>query len=558
MALIVHYEKEWFKLNKVIDILSQPRDKVDNSRMQLINRTKSDKASVLQELLMTIEPEEIGGRTALAGFYYQFLVTIEYMIEVMEGKWDFVSLELHEDIIVGKNNRVRFVQVKTSYETDLKVSNTGIYSRTPKEVDGQTHRRPDSWVDKLLMKAKYFPASQGFQTEFELVTSFIVIGSKKMDVSFYSKNSKFSNPVPNDDDLFSRLSESAYHKDTEEPVEYNTICGEELASLLSRFYIHKKNDLSQINQYINHILYLLSDKILPGVRVSIEDLQWLVGLMMEKCQAIGDNLVLYMSADEVEEIRQNLHDRALQSSGESIRKHNSIEVIHTVFDQMLHDIKEIDLYTELESEIHRYKVHLIDWIQGGGTIRSLLNRYLDGKEVSQKYMDITEIDQTNKLLELFNCSILLILINEDLLRISDKHSTLLVKEIHSEYFSFLSLSRRGTVEEAIEKIRQMFQDPEKSMDIILHPPSNVLLQGQFKGSNGAVKSITIFEASPQVEGLPLNNSLKNMRIVLDFMPGGQLTEEYNNLFHFNNMPELRQHLREFWAEFSKGGADGSL
>jgi len=521
----------------------------EQSRLELVTRAQTDRDTLVKELLLTLEPEEIGGRTALAGFYYQFLVTIEYMIEVMEGKWDFVSLELHEDIIVGKGKQVRFVQVKTSCDTDMRVSETGIYSRTFKNVGGVEHRRPDSWVDKLLMKARHFPVAQGFNTQFELVTSFVVVPSRDANVSNHCKNYTFDNSIPEDDDLLTRLSGEIFDKDTDKNIEYLTICGEDLRSLLSRFNIRKKTDLLDIRQYIGYLLNRLSEKMEPGIRVEVEDLQWIIGVLMEKCQSIGNNVVLYMDSYEVEEIRQLLHDSAIRKGGKSVRKHNSIEVINEVFDQLLHDIQQINLFTELEREVNAYKVYMIEWVDAGGTIRDLMNRYLDGKKISNKYREVTVHDQTTKLLELFNCALLLIIINEELFQISAKHSSLLVKEVRSQYFSFLSLNRGDTLDTAIEKIRQLLLEPKMCIDILLHPPTSVLLQGRFTGYKDDVQSIIIFEERPNLPELPENDSLVDMRFILDFIPGGQLYEQYDSLFQFQTMTELRTHLKEFWKQF---------
>ncbi|MCP1307682.1 dsDNA nuclease domain-containing protein [Paenibacillus tyrfis] len=541
---------------RIMQALSEPVEAAPEIN-SVVARVKTDQTALLKEILLAVEPEEIGGRTALAGFFYQFLVTIEYIIEVMEGKWDFVSVELHEDIIVGKDNVIRFVQVKTSSETDLRVSKTGIYNRSPYEKDGNIHRLPDSWVDKLLLKARYFPQDQGFNTQFELITSFVVTPSRDVDVSTHCKNYNFNNRIPINDHLLGRLSSQMYDKKNQSSFDYPAVCGEEISSLLSRFNICKKIDLLDSYDFVSLLLYRLSEKLEPGIRVSVEDLQWLIGALMEKCQAIGDNMVLYIDRTEVEGIRQQLHDRAMKTVGESVRRHSSIEVVDRVFDQLLHEIRSVNLYEDLEREVHAYKAHLIEWVSAGGTIRNLLNRYLDGRKYSNKYREITEHDQITKLLELFNSALLLILINEEMLRISLKHQSLLVKEMGTQLLSFLSLNRGETLDIAVDKVRSIFTDPESSVDILLHPPSTVLLQGRFTGHNGPSRSVTICEEKPELSELPQDDSLVNLKIVLNFLPGGKLLEQYDNIYVFNTMEELKTHLKDLWRQL-KEAPDGSL
>ena len=76
----------------------------------------------VDEYLLENDVSERGGGIALSGFYNQFIVTIEYIIGLLKGEWDFVLMEYHDDIIVGKENKVRFIQVKTSYNIKLKIS----------------------------------------------------------------------------------------------------------------------------------------------------------------------------------------------------------------------------------------------------------------------------------------------------------------------------------------------------------------------------------------------------------------------------------------------------
>lgn len=540
----------------IMQALSEPVEATAEIN-SVVTRVKTDRTALLKDILLAVEPDEIGGRTALAGFFYQFLVTIEYIIEVMEGKWDFVSVELHEDIIVGKDNVIRFIQVKTSKETDLRVSETGIYSRSPYEKNGNSYRLPDSWVDKLLLKARYFPKNQDFHTQFELITSFVVTSSQNVDVSVHRKNYNFNNEVSSNDHLLGRLSGQMYDKKNQSSFDYPMVCGEEISSLLSRFNICKKIDLLDTNDFISLLLNRLSEKLEPGIRVSVEDLQWLIGMLMEKCQAIGDNLVLYIDKTEVEGIRQQLHDRAMRTVGESVRRYDNVAVVNHVFDQLLHEIRSVDLYDDLEREVHAYKAHLVEWVGTGGTIRNLINRYLDGREYSSKYREITEHDQTTKLLELFNSALLLILINEEMLRISSKHQSLLVKEMGVQFLSFLSLNRGETLDIAVDKVRSIFADPELSVDILLHPPSTVLLQGRFAGQNGPSKTVAIYEEQPELTELPEDDSLVNLKIILDFIPGGKLIEQYDQIYAFSTMEELKTHLKEFWGQLQEV-RDGSI
>ena len=69
-------------------------DKGYDERKEVFNRTV--------EAIITTPTSEKGGLIAITGFYYQMLVVIEYIIEMIDGKWDYVGIELHDDIVVIK------------------------------------------------------------------------------------------------------------------------------------------------------------------------------------------------------------------------------------------------------------------------------------------------------------------------------------------------------------------------------------------------------------------------------------------------------------------------
>lgn len=130
---------------------------VDFARQEIIDQKIKDKTSEdIASYLVNLKPTETGGITAISGFYYQFLITLKYIIEMLEGEWDFVIMEHHDDIVVGKDKKIRYVQVKTSEKVNVRVTTSparGLYSRSPKNIDGKKFEKFDSWIDKLLLNS---------------------------------------------------------------------------------------------------------------------------------------------------------------------------------------------------------------------------------------------------------------------------------------------------------------------------------------------------------------------------------------------------------------------
>lgn len=226
-------------IEKVTAILSQLEHDDDHQNNEFIEKINDGRSLDLIDELLNLNPDEIGGRTALAGFYYQFLVALEYVIEMLDGKWDFVAVELHDDIIVGKENHIRFIQVKSSQKTHMKVSETGLIDRKKKTIENVDILVNNSWLDKLLFKAKHFPPSS-YKTEFELITSYIILKNDRgFELNHYNSNVNFGIELADDDGLLSFMTEEIYTNDGQK-IDTVSDLGESIKEALSRFRIEKR------------------------------------------------------------------------------------------------------------------------------------------------------------------------------------------------------------------------------------------------------------------------------------------------------------------------------
>ena len=68
----------------------------------------------LEDILLEEKTSDDGGIIAMTGFYYQMMVSVLYLGEVFQGKWDGMFLDHHQDIVLFNNSQkiVKFVQVK--------------------------------------------------------------------------------------------------------------------------------------------------------------------------------------------------------------------------------------------------------------------------------------------------------------------------------------------------------------------------------------------------------------------------------------------------------------
>ncbi|HDR6269960.1 TPA: DUF4297 domain-containing protein [Bacillus cereus] len=511
-----------------------------------IGKLRDKKSEELLEELIQLRPDEEGGRIALTGFYYQFLVCLDYWTQMLKGEWDFIALELHEDIVVGKGNKLRFIQVKSSKETEKSSSGT-VYKRSKikdKDTKAIVSEINDSWLDKIIGKARNFKKQDGYETEFELVTSFVIIDSVGKPIKKY-KTEKFPKNVNRNDYLVKFMKEEKLKDRDNNKVCYEEESGEDIISLLSRFHIRKKPDLAEVKYYEKYILMDLNEKLGEGAGLKQEDLMMLVGRLMKMCNLYEEKLMLYISETESNELLQILEDKAnKRAENRSITK-GSITIIDEVFANLTQQLSHMDLYLEVQRYISAYKEYLVDWINNGGTIRELINRYLDGDRYSSAFK-IEHIDgQKERLLDLFTVNLLLILAYGNISKFSVEYQSMLVKEIENKQFGFLSLNRGDKIEKAIEKAEYLLRNYE-DIRFLLNPPKTIV-QGKFANNRSAPMQKELNKTDIEIKGLEDDFKLDDVNIVLHIIPGGVFDDEFNNLFGFNDMEELKGHLNSLWG-----------
>ncbi|RRR07312.1 hypothetical protein CWI15_08645, partial [Streptococcus pneumoniae] len=59
----------------------------------------------LEDILLEEKTSDDGGIIAMTGFYYQMMVSVLYLGEVFQGKWDGMFLDHHQDIVLFNNSQ---------------------------------------------------------------------------------------------------------------------------------------------------------------------------------------------------------------------------------------------------------------------------------------------------------------------------------------------------------------------------------------------------------------------------------------------------------------------
>lgn len=547
-------------IEKIIESRLNKSEEVDEERevflsTQMIGKTSED----IADYLTSIPSSEVGGLTALSGFYYQFLVTIEYIVEMLEGKWDYVIMEGHDDVVVGKDNRIRFIQVKTSEKVKLNVTESPaseLYSRGTKTIDDSPYKRNNSWADKLLYNAELAPISQGFITEFQLYASYHFTRTNKFNFDIYTNNKNYEIEISEEDDLLEKLEPSAFTIDGE-LYDYEERCGETIKELLSRFFIRTGVSLGDLEVFKDHLCMRLNDYLFKDIgdhiTMQMKDLHMLIGELFTNCTYKDNPKILLITEETVEEILNEIRERCIEEASISAQKHDSRRVIDQVIEDLLSEFEEFKHTQYIEDKLYTYKDYILTWISNGGNIRQLLERYIDGTTRTRIYSKIRDNDKGNRLKELY-CAVLILFIGRNSLIKFTNNKGLLSKQcdITNEVFSFISLHKKKKLEVAIEKLETILKNSDveeqlilldKELHIIIHNYNDVnfLLSKKHEFTLRRDIEIPEFEDSSKLTQVPL---------VANVIPGNMLNADFLEAADLDD--SIQDSLQEIWKKYQRG------
>ncbi|PEW11078.1 hypothetical protein CN439_25040 [Bacillus cereus] len=546
---------------KIISSLQHNLEKQSEEIEFFNNFIKNKSSEEIMNSLAEIPQGEMGGITAITGFYYQFLIAIKYLIELLDEKWDYVGIELHDDIVLGKGNLIRFVQVKTSKENIREVTDVSeLYSRKSKEIKGEEGRYKvnSSWVDKLLSKAEFFRSDEGYLTQFQLVASYDIIRSQKLNVDIYNSSDKpFEKDIPDTDLLLKKMSEEVCNIKGEKYC-YETRCGESVKNLLSRFRIKKEPTIADIDSFISHLRIELSKRIFKDYQgeppvISVEDLNSLIGLLCSNCLVNKEASTLLITKEQMENHIIKIGEDCMKRAEEFWDKNGNNKMIEYVFEELIEDVKGFNLFPEIEDDIYTYKQYILEWFQSEGNIRDLINRYVDGTVRTQAYFKMTDQARKNKLVRLVEMAIILNKINQRILEFA-KGKSLLTKscgeEKGAEIISLVELESSDNLEKAKNKIKIMMEKSDEDDHLLLLDKKiKVVLQNytdrKFKSPT---RHVMKFEAlnDKVLDGILEGDSFKEIPLITTLVPGKELGTIFRDCLNEEEINQLNIELHDFW------------
>lgn len=532
------------KVKKILDAIQKNDDELNQDTSLIIQenikgKSKEDVRKYLDTILEE-PPEETGGGNALTGFYFQLLCTLYYLAEVLEGKWDFLVLELHQDIIVGNDSTIRFIQVKSEVLSDRKpvkvVSKTQLYR---------------GWIQKLISLSRLFPKGEGVKTEFELMTNYIIKDSPEIKVEHYLYNNNFNQYIDDGDDILTKVTEYK-NVGLAETFDFEDSCNESIKDLLSRFSITPEAiNPDKLGDFIGTISDKLGKLINESAGVSFSDINYLLGELCFRCNHTNKGSLMHIDKEKAYEYMQILKQRASDNLEGFYTDRNNSKLIDEIITNLNEDYLELShpIRGQINDELEKFRIQLKIWATEDIPVHEMVHRYLEGKSFSLRLNTMQSLGLRKKAEEIFKTLFILEILFDEELKFSEKFNGILIKEARSAYISIIGLDIGQNLEEGIEKLNNII---EKSSDeekiLILMQNNHTIFQGDYDEDD--FDNEEIFDVNEMIkfasEYFPQGKSVTDVDYKWTIVPGIKFIAFLKRVRRYENIIEFKSDIQTKW------------
>ncbi|WP_430786365.1 hypothetical protein VBD025_13610 [Virgibacillus flavescens] len=526
------------KIGKILDAIQKKENELNQDTSIIIqenikDKSKEDVRKYLENILGD-SPVETGGKNALTGFYFQLLCTLYYLAEVLEGKWDFLILELHQDIVVGNDSIIRFIQVKSEVLSDRKpvksVSKTDLYK---------------GWIQKLISMARLFPKGEGVKTEFELMTNYIMKDSTNIRVEHYMYNSNFDQYIEDNDDIVKKVSEYK-NRGLDENFDYENSCNESIKELLSRFCIQPKAiDPDKLDDFIGTISHKLGKLINESAGVSFADINYLLGELCFECNHTNQGSLMHIDKERAFKYLQILKQRASDNLEGFYTDRNNNELIDEIVTNLNGEYLELQqpIREQINDELENFRYQLKKWASEDIPIHEMVHRYLEGKSFSLKLNTMQPLKLRKKAEEIFKTLFILEILFDEEIKFSKSFNGILIKEVSNAYISIVGLDIDQNLEEGIGKLNDIIEKASNEEKILILMQNNhTIFQGEYDEDDFTNEEI--FDVEEMIkfasEYFPQGKSVKDVDYKWTIIPGIKFiaflkkVRRYEDIFQFKS------------------------
>lgn len=488
-------------LNFSTNISEEEKQKYNSFISSNINHNTSSPISNedLEDILLDEITSDNGGIVAMTGFYYQMMVSVLYLGEVFQGKWDGMFLDHHQDIVLFKNSEriVKFIQVKTKNKSyspvDIKIVN--------------------SWIPKLFMTAYNIEKLSEFDLRFEIVSNCFYQDTKSFNISPFYPNSynksdeQFKNQVAEKFDL--------KHIDDKSTKD----------SLLNQAFK---------NFNMTHLLpEVLEDKIARSIpkilgfehsQLSTEILNQVIAEFFSACYAPKDASIQLIKGEKLDNLRQYIKKKLTENLTKEYHSKSDEKILTQYFTKLESDYSKSKLNSEFITEFKKFVDQFWQDLKkilsvSNLTMVSIINRYLKYNEGIDTKLEESECEtHYNDLLSLL--LFLKISIEKDLM-VEEKNRHILSIEL--DRLLFLILGNNDDMRdscEVIQDFKELFPrlDSSEKLRIANSRDVSIIISGQFDNDNSDHHT----ELKKEELDFSLNPSINNSK--LDEMNTNNITD----------------------------------
>lgn len=379
----------------------------------------------IAEMLSLEAAKDQGGVIAVSGFYFQFLVTIEYIIELINGKWTHILVDHHQDIVLISENKIRVIQVKTKDEIEV----------TPGQIDFYRE-----WIQKLFLIEGLLKSVgvdlEKIKVEFELVTNFIIRDSGAIKAKLFLSNTDYDF----DEKLIETECKQLMEKITKYPIDddnYNLVKSEDcIKNMLCRFKVSSKTSES----YFFKVASDFGDLYFERTKIVKKDIDQLIGFFCEKCTYRDNPRMQLIDLDQATQIMLSIGHNNETETREHFETKDSIRKIKSYIKSLKHNFHRASIYPALEEQIEKFEQELFQCIENGESIFSILSRYSEKVNISSKFEAYLDEDSTEfKLREILDLVFCLKILEDGEVSIDSSQKKLLLKKIGESNYNLFEL-----------------------------------------------------------------------------------------------------------------------
>ncbi|HEL2216913.1 dsDNA nuclease domain-containing protein [Streptococcus suis] len=488
-------------LNFSTNVSEEEKQKYNSFISSNINQNTSSPISNndLENILSDQETSDNGGIVAMTGFYYQMMVSVFYLGEVFQGKWDGMYLDHHQDIVLFNNSEriVKFIQVKTKNRS---------YSPADTKI-------VKSWIPKLFITAYTIEKLSGFNLRFEIVSNCCYQDTKSFNISpFY----------PNSDNK----SDKQIKMLVAENFDLKNVDAESTKDSLLNQAFQNFNMKHLPPEVLEDKIAISIPKILgfEHSQLSTEILNQVIAEFFNACYDPKDASIQLIKGEKLDNLRQYIKKKLTENLTKEYHSKSDEKILTQYFTKLERDYSKSKLNSEFITEFKKFVDQFWQDLKkilsaSNLTMVSIINRYLKYNEGIDTKLEESECEtHYNDLLSLL--LFLKISIEKDLM-VEEKNRHILSIEL--DRLLFLILGNNDDTRdscEVIQDFKDLFPSLDSSEKLRIANSRNVsiIISGQFDNDNSDHHT----ELKKEELDFSLNPSINNSK--LDEMNTNNITD----------------------------------